>query len=116
MKDGLHIDDYGNKEWYKNGKFHRDNDLPACEFANGAKCWYKHGLNHRDNDSPAIEYPNGTKCWYQNDNIHRIGNPAIIYHNSIERFYISGIKYSEEDYWKEICKQYGLLISNKVKL
>ncbi len=53
MKDGLHINDWGDKRWYKNGKFHRDNDLPACEYPNGQNELYKNGMRHRDNDKPA---------------------------------------------------------------
>ncbi len=100
----------------KNGLSHRDNDLPAIEYDNGIKCWYQNGKLHRENDLPAIEGYDGTKCWYKNDNAHRIGNPAIIYHDNTERFYINGIKYTKENYWKEIGKRYGLLIRNKVKL
>ena len=43
------------KKWYKDGVLHRDNDLPAIEFANGNKEWYQNGNLHRDNDLPAIE-------------------------------------------------------------
>ncbi len=140
MKDGLHIDDLGDKYWSKNGKLHRDNDLPAVESTNGTKCWYQHGKIHRDNDLPACEYYNvtkywyqngklhrendlpaiegydGTKYWYQNDNAHRIGNTSIIYHDNTERFHINGIEYTKENYWKEVGKNYGLIISNKVKI
>ncbi len=92
MKDGLHINDLGDKRWYKNGKIHRDNDLPACE------------------------YSDGNKYWYQNGNTHRIGNHAIIYHDNTKRFHINVIEYTEENYWKEIGKRYGLVIRNKVKI
>ena len=57
------IDNVGNKFWYKNGKLHRDGDLPAIEWANGEKCWYKNGYRHRDNDLPALELIDGTKEW-----------------------------------------------------
>jgi hypothetical protein len=40
--------------WYKNGKIHRDNDLPAIISQNGYKGWYKNGQLHRDNDLPAV--------------------------------------------------------------
>ena len=54
------------KMWYKNGKYHRDGDLPAIEFNNGTKYWYKNDKYHRDGDLPAIEYANGYKLWYKN--------------------------------------------------
>ena len=45
-----HIDSDGNKFWFQNGKFHRDGDLPAIEWASGDKEWYKNGeLHHNDN-------------------------------------------------------------------
>jgi len=58
--------------------FHRDNDLPAIEWFNGAKYWYKFGELHRDSDNPAKKFPNGTKCWYKKGKLHRDGDkPAI---------------------------------------
>lgn len=72
----------GEKHWYKNGQKHRDNDLPAVEYAERTKCWkwwYKDGQRHRDNDLPAAEFPDGTKEWYRNGQLHREGDkPAII--------------------------------------
>ena len=32
------------KHWYKNGKKHRDNDLPAVECKDGSKHWYNDGF------------------------------------------------------------------------
>ena len=61
-KKTTYTDSVGNKFWYKDGKFHRD-DGPAIEYANGNKYWYKDGLRHRD-DGPAVEYADGTKYWY----------------------------------------------------
>jgi len=52
----------GNKEWYLNGKLHRE-DGPAS-IINGNKKWYLNGKLHRE-DGPAIEYANGDKSWYQ---------------------------------------------------
>ena len=34
----------GDQIWYKNGKQHRDNDLPAIIYANGDQKWFKNGL------------------------------------------------------------------------
>ena len=62
MKNGLKVDQYGNKSWYKNGKYHRE-DGPACEYANGDKFWYKSGKQHRE-DGPAVELNNGTYFEY----------------------------------------------------
>ena len=54
----------GAKEWYLNGKCHRE-DGPAIEWAHGTKYWYLNGKRHREN-GPAIEYADGTKGWYLN--------------------------------------------------
>ena len=55
-----------NQYWFKNGKRHRDNDLPAVIYPSGTQYWYQNGLKHRDNDLPAIIFANGTKEWYKN--------------------------------------------------
>ena len=55
----------GNKEWYRNGKLHRESG-PALEYANGTKYWYLNGECHRES-GPAIEWANGDKFWYLND-------------------------------------------------
>ena len=60
----------GRKEWYKDGKLHRD-DGPAIECADGSKHWYKDGKLHRD-DGPAIEWANGSKEWYKDGKIIKI--------------------------------------------
>ena len=36
------IDEYGNKCWTLNNKYHRE-DGPAQEYCNGDKVWYYHG-------------------------------------------------------------------------
>ncbi len=93
MKNGLVIDEYGNKFWYKNDKRHRDNDLPACECTNGRKMWYVNGECHRDNDLPACEYSNGARFWYINGKLHRDnGLPAIITAHDEQQWFVNGIK------------------------
>jgi hypothetical protein len=48
----------GNKEWFLNGKKHRE-DGPAVERANGAKEWWLNGKRHREG-GPACEWPTET--------------------------------------------------------
>jgi hypothetical protein len=50
----------GTKEWYLNGRRHRD-DGPAVESSDGDKYWYLNGKLHRE-DGPAIESSNGDKA------------------------------------------------------
>jgi len=83
------IDKYGHKHWYdSDGELHRE-DGPAIEWAHGGKEWVKHGEWHRE-DGPAYESVNGYKAYY-----------------------LEGIRYSEEEYWKKIkelnkCKLFKL--------
>jgi len=62
MRNGLIIDKYGDKRWYKDGLLHRE-DGPAIEWANGDKEWYIEDKRHRV-DGPAVECINGDKWWY----------------------------------------------------
>lgn len=65
-KENIIMKEYpdGRKFWYKAGKLHRDNDLPAIERVRGViKEWYKNGEQHRDGDKPAIECADGYKEW-----------------------------------------------------
>jgi hypothetical protein len=52
----------GDKEWWLNGKLHRENG-PAIEFASGYKEWWLNGELHRE-DGPAILGTYGAKQWW----------------------------------------------------
>mgnify|MGYP006078006563 CR=1 FL=1 len=62
MKPECKIYPSGNKYWYLNGLFHRE-DGPAIEWVNGSKEWYLNGNLHRE-DGPTYEGINGHKEWY----------------------------------------------------
>ena len=62
--DRLHISRNDNRQWYLNGKLHRE-DGPALEYNNGEKYWLLNGKRHREN-GPAVEYAGGEKYWYLN--------------------------------------------------
>jgi antitoxin component YwqK of YwqJK toxin-antitoxin module len=84
----------GNQWWFKNGKRHRDNDLPAVIFPNGAQYWYQNGEIHRDNDLPAIIKANGNQYWYKNGLKHRDNDlPAIIRTDGTQEWYKNGQRY-----------------------
>jgi hypothetical protein len=72
---GIVVRKNGDKFWYKEGKYHRE-DGPAIELPDGTKKWYKEGKLHRI-DGPAIECPYGGKEWYIEGKKHRIDGPAI---------------------------------------
>ena len=64
--------------WYKDGKLHREGDLPAIERYNGTKEWFKEGKRHRGGDLPAIMEAGGLKKWYKEGQRHRGGDlPAV---------------------------------------
>jgi len=70
------IDEYGDKYWRnKDGELHRENDMPAVIWKNGAKHWYTNGKCHRDNDMPAIIFADGDKEWWINNEFIRIEHP-----------------------------------------
>jgi len=94
------IDERGNKEWFnKEGRPHRDNDLPAVEYSNGTMAWYKNGLNHRDNGLPAVEYPGGNKLWYVDGKYHRVDGPAVErVDEGNNKWYIEGKELSEKEF------------------
>ena len=63
-KPEIKVSLHGSKEWYLNGKLHRE-DGPAIEGVCGDKHWYLNGKLHRE-DGPAVEYVYGDKHWYLN--------------------------------------------------
>jgi hypothetical protein len=63
----VRVYDNGNKYWYLDGKYHRE-DGPAVERTDGGKEWYLNGKLHRE-DGPAAELADGNKYWYLNDKL-----------------------------------------------
>jgi len=55
------------KDWYNNGKWHREKDLPAviCFDIDQNKYWFKKGKWHREKDLPSLIYRTGKKSWYK---------------------------------------------------
>jgi hypothetical protein len=84
-------------EYYKDGKVHRDDDLPAIEWNDGDKYWYQKGQLHRLN-GPSVESMNGAKIWHQNGLLHRLNGPAYEELNGYKEWYINDEQYSEEEY------------------
>ena len=99
------VDADGSKVWRLNGKLHRDNDLPAVEYADGTKQWWLNGELHRDNDLPAVEYADGTKAWYLNGKLHKDnGLPAVEYADGTKLWYLNDRQFTEPEYFKELYK------------
>ena len=84
--------------WFKNGKLHRDDDLPAVLWLDGTRAWYQNGETHRDNDKPAFINPWGDQHWYQNGLRHRENDlPASIYVYGQTIWYFNGQKHRENN-------------------
>ena len=86
--------------WYREGRLHRNEDLPARIWSDGQQEWFKRGKQHRDGDLPAFISSSGfVKKWYIRGQLHRDGDlPAIIRddyivspNNSKYEWYIDGI-------------------------
>jgi hypothetical protein len=106
----------GDKAWYLNGQFHREDGL-AVEWADGLKAWYLNGKLHRE-DGPAIEHSDSHKAWYLNGKRNREGGPAVEYADGDEDWFLNGEYLTEEEHqaamnptvemtMEEICKALG---------
>lgn len=117
VKDGETI---FSRRWIVNGLIHRDNDLPAVEYASGTSLWYKHGKLHREDDGPAVYSQTETEWWvngqrHREDNLpavivnsikkeywlngqrHRTNGPAIINNDSkTNKYFVNGVEIKEE--------------------
>ena len=57
----------GKKQWYKNGKLHRDGNLPAVEYENGDMAYYIDGIYNRTDNGPTIICNNPyIRCYHKN--------------------------------------------------
>lgn len=94
-----------NEYYYKDGQYHRGNDLPAVILRDGngnitKQEWYKNGLRHREGDNPSYIVTNSNgriECekWYKNGIPTRENNLA----NSVT--YFSNGKIFEEEWLDE---------------
>ena len=64
-----------------------------------------HNTVHRL-DGPAVIMAGGAEFWMKNNHIHRIGGPAYIGNFGHVGYYINGVRYDEEEYWKIIREKY----------
>ena len=80
---------------------HRE-DGPAIEWADGSKEWYKEGKRHRDDGEPAVEYTYGKKEWYKEGLRHRDEGPAVELPSGEKEYWLDGIKYTKKKYNEKI--------------
>jgi hypothetical protein len=92
------INSYGTQEWYKEGKRHRDGDLPARITAYKEYYWFKEGECHRDGDLPAVIHADGNQIWYKEGKRHRDGDlPAVIRAIGTHEWYKEGKPHRDGD-------------------
>jgi len=96
----------GHKEWWLNGKPHRE-DGPAIIKGSGTKSWWIKGKLHRE-DGPAIEYEDGHKEWFLHGQLHREGGPAVERADGSRAWFLNGKEYTKEEYYKRLYKK-GLI-------
>jgi len=88
------IDKYGSQTWNREGKLHRDGDLPAHISINGIRTWFRKGKVHRDHDLPAMIDADGVQMWYKDGKQHRDHDrPAYIGVNGVQMWYKDGKQY-----------------------
>ena len=56
MKNGLIVNSGGDKEWYLNGKLHRE-DGPAIEYVDGDKEWWLNGKEYTQEEHWELTHP-----------------------------------------------------------
>jgi hypothetical protein len=99
VSDVLHT-----KFWYKNGKRHRECDLPAIQSSTNSE-WYKDGKRHREGGLPAVVFTDKkffsigvSNEWWENGQRHREGDlPAIEASNGHREWWVNGQRHREGD-------------------
>ena len=84
-------------KWYRHGKLHREDDLPAAEWLDGEKLWYRNGKLHREGDNPAVMRSNGTMEWRRDGELHRENDSPAIVSESASHWYVNGVKHRGDD-------------------
>ena len=90
----LIVTPFGRKEYYFNGKLHREN-MPAVIQSNGSKEYWIDGKMHREN-GPAIEWSSGRKEYWINDHLHRENGPAVIQAHGGFEYWMNGQLHRED--------------------
>lgn len=72
--------------------------------------YFKNGKYHRDNNKPAIIKPSGFEQYCVNDKLHRTDGPALIDANGYTYYFLNDIQYTEKDYYEKLKE-----INNELK-
>jgi hypothetical protein len=105
------INEDGSKEWFFEGRPHRDGGLPANEPGpySANKCWryFVNGDLHRDG-GPAIEYSDGYEEWFLNGMRHRLDGPALKFSNGDKEWWVDDQLHRLDGPAIEISKEPGV--------
>ena len=98
--DDLPAIDYanGDKEWYFKGKPHRNNDLPSVTTHKGDKMWHLFGASVRTRELPTFIDYKGTKMWqHANGRLHNdLDRPAVIRLDGTTEWWVNGRLHREQ--------------------
>ena len=83
--------DQFSEEWYKDVKSHREGDRPAF-ISDGFQEWYRDGKRHRDGGFPAVIDTDRME-WYVNDVYHRDGGLPAVIDGAVQKWYTHGKLY-----------------------
>ncbi len=89
----------GRKEWYKQGKMHRDNDQPAHVESNGYSEWWFEGKPRRPSGGPNIVDYDGSQQWTDDSmQKHREGDlPAYIKASGMQAWFLNGQSHRDDN-------------------
>jgi hypothetical protein len=75
--------------YFRDCKFHRDDDRPAVVFARGRIEYFIDGIRHRD-EGPAIACVTGYKAFYKNGKLHNDKGAAIVHPSGAKEYFVDG--------------------------
>jgi hypothetical protein len=93
----------GSKQWWLNGRLHRE-DGPAIEWPGGGKEWWLNGKNltEVEHAEQTLQKPkcttgiNGSKQWWLNGRLHREDGPAFERADGSEQWWFNGERHRED--------------------
>jgi hypothetical protein len=102
MKNGMIVNEFRDKRWYKNDLLHRT-DGPAVIYFYGPEYWYFKGQLHRAN-GPAVTYADGYKAWWFEGKLHRTDGPARIESDGHKEYWLND-KWFPHKEWLTLTKK-----------
>jgi hypothetical protein len=103
MKNGLMVDKFGDKCWYKDDLLHRTNG-PAVIYSDGTEAWWVEGKRHRIGGPAVID---GMQLWYFNEGkLHRTDGPAFIGADGSEKWFLDNKELTHKEWLAAVSSSY----------